>query len=127
MVMTGQRHHRVSPCRESGTILRNSMLSKYLANVRYWPKADIALNILDDMKKTRYLVGHDYGQGCFWCYVHAESPQQIEDKFHDIKVFAETPKWMTAEDQSRQPTYDIDNPGGWLVKFIKNQSGSKQL
>ena len=79
------------------------------------------------MKKTRYLICHDYGQGGLWCYVCAESPQLIEDKFRDIKVFTEKPMWWTAEDQTGLSTYDIDSPGGWLAGFVKDKPGSKQL
>ena len=69
----------------------------------------------------RYLVLHDYGQGGLWAFVNAESPQEIEAAFRDLRVVTDTPAWLTPEEQEKLRTYDINEPAGWLAMLARTR------
>jgi hypothetical protein len=76
--------------------------------------------------KQKHLVVYDYGQGGLWAFIYADSPQQIVDRYPELKVISETPAWMTDELRSRleaTETYDLDAPpSGLLADLLKERA-----
>lgn len=76
--------------------------------------------------KQKHLVVYDYGQGGLWAFIYADSPQQIEERYPELKVVAEVPPWMTGELRSRleaKETYDLDAPpSGLLADLLKERA-----
>jgi hypothetical protein len=76
--------------------------------------------------KQRYLVVYDYGQGGLWGYVLAESADDIERRYPDVRVIEEAPAWLDAELQAKllAREEDIDKPGvGLLGTLLAAQEG----
>ena len=73
---------------------------------------------------------YDYEQGGgyvvkhLWCFIDAESPEAIERKFPELKVFVSQPEWMT-DDLARKIKearhFDIDAPGEWLLNLNRQR------
>jgi hypothetical protein len=75
-------------------------------------------------KKT-YLAAHDYGMGGIWMLIDAESAQQIESTYPDVKVVDTRPSWLTDEIFARikaHSHFDIDAPAGYLLSLRRVQS-----
>ena len=72
--------------------------------------------------KKRYLVACDYGQGATWLLIDAESADQIESKFPELKVVFDPPEWMTEErirNLEETACYDLDAPlSGFLEALV---------
>ena len=67
--------------------------------------------------KRPFLVVYDYGQGGIWAYVLAQSANEIESRFPDLRVVATRPDWMDDEREARirkNRTLDIDAVAAWL-------------
>lgn len=47
--------------------------------------------------KNKYLGYYDYGQGEVWCYLLAESKDEIARKYPEIMIVDEAPDWLTSE------------------------------
>lgn len=62
--------------------------------------------------KTRYLAVHDYGMGGIWGYVLASNPEEITERYPEVKVVEEYPSWMTDElrEGLERRVEDIDGP-----------------
>ncbi len=75
----------------------------------------------------RYLVVYDYGQGGIWAYVNAASPEEIEQRFPELRVIDEPPAWMTEEYRARleQTTCDINEAEVGLLADILAQRESR--
>ena len=69
--------------------------------------------------KQEYWVVYDYGQGGLWASVSATSAHEIEQRFRQIKVFAERPEWMDDELAKKLVHVDVDNFGSceWLSQL----------
>ena len=50
--------------------------------------------------KRTHLVRYDYGQGCLWAFVYAESPMQIVERYPELEVVPETPAWFSGDIRS---------------------------
>ena len=59
--------------------------------------------------KRPYLVVHDYGMGCLWAYLWAESEDVIHAEFDDLKVVDQLPAWL-GEGESELESHDVDGP-----------------
>ncbi|MBX7149660.1 hypothetical protein K1X76_11355 [bacterium] len=74
--------------------------------------------------KKRYLAVYDYGMGGIWCYIHAESAEQIEKLYPELKVIEKEPDWHQGEHRTiteEKFTYDIDKPTGWLLNLVNSR------
>lgn len=71
--------------------------------------------------KRKFLVLYDYGQGGLWAYVRANDPEEITRRFRDVEVLAAQPPWWTAENEASTSTFDVDAPGGWLLRIIQSE------
>jgi hypothetical protein len=73
------------------------------------------------MKKS-FLAVYDYGTGGVWAVINAQSPEEIVQKYPQLKVEEERPGWMTDDDYKAIAaglTLDIDDPPtGWLLTMV---------
>lgn len=79
------------------------------------------------MTKKPFLVVYDYGQGGIWAYVVAESAEQIEREFPELRVVHERPDWMSAGREARiraNRTVDIDKRDEGFLADISAERGS---
>lgn len=76
--------------------------------------------------KTKHLAVYDYGTGGIWLYILARSPNEIIEKYPELKVVSHHPSWLTSErKQSIEDkfTFDIDDPPkGWLESLVQQRS-----
>lgn len=77
--------------------------------------------------KQRYLAVYDYGMGGIWAFIFAESPQQIVERYPELKVVSESPAWITdalRRVMEAKETYDLDAPpSGLLADLLKERKG----
>ena len=59
-----------------------------------------------------FLTAYDYGQGAVWCFIWADSRDDVAAKYPDLTVVDEPPEWMT-DDSLRlireRMTFEIDD------------------
>jgi hypothetical protein len=70
--------------------------------------------------KTTFLAAHDYGMGGIWILIDAESPEQVERLYPQLKVVPQRPTWLDERymDIMRQRLhFDVDEPSGWLLSL----------
>ena len=70
------------------------------------------------VSKTTFLAAHDYGMGGIWVLIDADSPEQIERLYPQLKVVHARPDWLNDEQLDRirrHLHFDIDAPAGWLL------------
>lgn len=81
------------------------------------------------MKRDRFLVSYDYGQGAVWAYVLAESKAAIVQRYPDLVTHDGTPSFLSPSDLERiasTMTIDIsdaDHP--FLRKLPTGRSASR--
>lgn len=51
--------------------------------------------------EREFLVVYDYGMGGAWAFATAGSETQIKEVFPELAIVAETPAWMTPEEEQR--------------------------
>lgn len=73
--------------------------------------------------KQPILVVYDYGSAGVWAFVLAESPEEIEREFPELKTVTPRPSWMTDEEEDRiaiEATYDLhaDRTFGLLAEIL---------
>ncbi len=73
--------------------------------------------------KRPVLVVYDYGSGGVWAHVLAESPEEVEREFPELKAVTPRPSWMTDDEEGRiasEATYDLhaDRSFGLLAEII---------
>jgi len=76
------------------------------------------------MKKHKFLVVYDYGQGGVWAFLNARSRQQVESDFPELRIVAERPDWMSETELKRvemRMNFDADHPSGWLKTLIERR------
>ena len=75
--------------------------------------------------KRPFLVEYQYGQGSVWTFMLAESPEQIERDFPELKVYRTPPKDMSKERLElieRDMTLDIDDKeSDFLAALIRGR------
>ncbi|MGQ0743498.1 MAG: hypothetical protein ACT4OS_04015 [Acidimicrobiales bacterium] len=76
--------------------------------------------------KQPILVLYDYGAGGVWAFVLAESPEEVEREFPELKVVSPRPSWMTDGEEGRiaaEATYDLqaDRSFGFLAEIIDSR------
>ena len=76
--------------------------------------------------KQPILVVYDYGSGGVWAFVVAESAEEVEREFPELKVTWSRPSWMSAEEEeriAREATYDLhaDRSFGLLAEIIDSR------
>jgi hypothetical protein len=79
--------------------------------------------------KRRFLVVYDYGQGGVWAFVLATSANAIVERFPELQVIDEIPRWM--DDDLRRKleseTQDVDEPrDGLLADLVKMKKGRRE-
>jgi len=77
--------------------------------------------------KNTYLAAHDYGTGGIRILIDAESPQQVEQIYPQLKVVDKRPAWLEGhvwENIKARSHYDIDAPTGWLLSLKRTDGGS---
>jgi len=57
-----------------------------------------------------YLVCRDYGTGGAWWRITAPSPEAISEKYRDVFVHEEPPRFWTDEDDRETPRLDLSDP-----------------
>jgi hypothetical protein len=80
------------------------------------------------MKKRDFLVVYDYGQGGVWAVVSARSRGEIERGFPQLRVFEDTPGWMSETELKsikKRMSFDLERPSGWL-KTLVDQHGEER-
>lgn len=79
------------------------------------------------MKKP-FLVAYDYGQGAVWAFIRAESQEEIERDFPELKVIDDPPGWLDGPRRKRMEetmTFDIDERTvGLLAELIDDRDRS---
>jgi hypothetical protein len=73
-------------------------------------------------KKT-YLACYDYTTGGVWVLIDADSAEQVERVYHDLKVFHSKPQWLDDNIMGKIETrmhFDIDAPSGWLLNLQRS-------
>lgn len=73
------------------------------------------------MNRKEFLVLYDYGQGGLWVLVHADSADQIRQRFSEVQVFDERPA-MVSDDMLEAiraaGVIDVERPAtGWLAEL----------
>jgi len=76
--------------------------------------------------KRMFLVSYDYGSGGLWGAMMARSEEEIRERYPELTVVTERPKWMN-EDRYQQiydkETHDIDGaPWGILNALVADRS-----
>jgi hypothetical protein len=77
--------------------------------------------------KHKHLVVYNYGQGGLWAFIRADSAEQIEERYPELKVVSEIPTWMTDDIRSRleaTETYDLDAPPSGLLADLLRERGA---
>lgn len=73
------------------------------------------------MNRNEFLVLYDYGQGGLWALVHADSADQIRQRFPEVQVFDERPAMVSDEmlEAVRSAgVIDVERPAtGWLAEL----------
>ncbi len=62
--------------------------------------------------RKEFLVLYDYRKGGVWAYLMAESADQIEQMFPELKVVTDHPAWLTEDEERKlraRMTIDIDD------------------
>jgi hypothetical protein len=79
--------------------------------------------------KQKHLVVYDYGQGGLWAFIRAGSPEEIVERYPELKVVPEIPVWMTDELRARleaTQTYDLDvPPSGLLANLLRERASER--
>ena len=77
-------------------------------------------------EKRKYLVAYDYGMGGLWGYLWARSPEEIAERYPELKIVHTVPLWMTAKTMNRleeRSTYYIDEPPtGMMLAVVNDRS-----
>jgi hypothetical protein len=84
------------------------------------PLDGITGNAVPSAPKNTYLAAHDYGMGGIWMLIDAESAQQIERTYPDVKVIDNRPPWLNDEVFAKIKAhnhFDIDAPTGYLLSL----------
>lgn len=72
-----------------------------------------------------FLVGYDYGMGGLWAVVDANSEEEITNKYPELGIARERPRWMSTEhyeDILAKRHYDIHKqPEGVLAVIISDR------
>lgn len=81
----------------------------------------------DRSVKQAFLVVYDYGSGGVWAYVRADSAEEIEHEFPELKVVFELPTWMSEDERrtiAEQATHDLrdDRTCGLLAEILDRRS-----
>lgn len=79
--------------------------------------------------KQRYLIVHDYGMGGIWGYMYANSADEIERRYPELKVVHDAPDWLQGSyrTQIEKRTFDIDDtPTGLLLDIINARQVQKK-
>ena len=72
------------------------------------------------LTKTTYLAVHDYGTGGIWVLIDAESADQVERIYPQLKVVDTRPPWLEGqlwENVKARSHFAIDAPTGWLLSL----------
>jgi hypothetical protein len=72
------------------------------------------------VSKTTFLAAHDYGMGGIWVLIDADSSEQIERLYPQLKVVHARPGWLNDEQMDkirRHLHFDIDAPAEWLLSL----------
>jgi hypothetical protein len=81
-----------------------------------------------DWAMKKHLVVYNYGQGGLWAFIHANSAQEIEDLYPELKVVDQMPSWMTPEMASRLEECDLeDRPGGFLAGLLQERERQRRI
>jgi hypothetical protein len=51
--------------------------------------------------EREFLVAYDYGMGGVWAFATAQSEADISEVFPELTIVAETPAWMTPEEERK--------------------------
>ena len=73
--------------------------------------------------KSTYLAVYDYGTGSVWALIDAQSEQQVELLYPELKVANRRPDWMDDKiysDIQAKFHFDIDNPTGWITNLKRS-------
>ena len=72
------------------------------------------------MKREFFAV--DYGQGGIWLVIRAESADEMKERYPELDVFDEPPRFLTSgvvERTRAKRSYDLDDePTGYLADII---------
>jgi hypothetical protein len=58
--------------------------------------------------RNRFLVVYNYGQGGLWGHVFADSPEQITQRWPELRVAAERPAWLDREHEAKLSAREED-------------------
>ena len=73
--------------------------------------------------KQSFLTVYDYGQGGVWRVLLADSADEVVSRYPELKVLAEPPPWMSAEelyDIEARSTLDIDDQDDPFLESLRN-------
>lgn len=81
---------------------------------------------MSELAKHPFLVCYDYGMGGLWALVDARSEDEILERYPELTVFYERPKWMGDLEFDRILTterHDIDGqPYGVLNVLLADRN-----
>jgi hypothetical protein len=69
-------------------------------------------------KKVPFLIGYEYGMGGLWGVIDARSEDEIKQKYPELDVVHERPKWMTPQrygELCERERHDIDEETPWGI------------
>ena len=70
--------------------------------------------------KKQYLAVCDYGTGGVWCYISANSVEDIQKKYPGFIIYTKEPAWFSDLDRAiaKKITFDIDEKPTGLIKGL---------
>lgn len=79
--------------------------------------------------KRPILVVYDYGSGGVWAVVLAETPDEVEREFPELKAMTSRPPWMTEDEEKEiasEGIYDLysDRSFGFLAEILYSRGQS---
>jgi hypothetical protein len=53
----------------------------------------------DHAMRQDFLVVYDYGTGGAWAVLRADSPEQVRERFPELRIVTQRPAWLTSEQE----------------------------
>ena len=72
---------------------------------------------------SRFYVVYDSGQGGVWAVVQGPTREAIVERFPELEVVTEPPKWMSRDmsDRLEAKVIDLDHPTGLLDDILRSR------
>jgi hypothetical protein len=90
-----------------------SSFLKLKADILTWVKPDITTLLL-------HLAVCDYETGGVWCYIYANSVEEIQNKYSGFIIYTEEPTWFSNLNRmiAKKIIFDIDEKPTGIIKDL---------